>query len=110
MLNRAALIVRPAAPFLAWMAGLDDSGILPEPDGEQTVYLIPEVNDDRDVERKLKLVYKSVFENELFGWHTVEADWPRNRTYAMFKRWFRIEVHSIVEDLCVGPIVDDDDL
>jgi hypothetical protein len=41
MLNRAALIVRPAAPFLAWAKSLDDSGAVPNPAGEQTVYLIP---------------------------------------------------------------------
>ena len=110
MLNRAALIVRPAAPFLDWMAKLNDSGILPEPDDEQTVYLIPAVIDNKDIERKLKLVYARVFESELFDWHTDKADWPKNRTFAMFKRWFKIEVHSVVEDLCAGPILDDDDL
>ena len=37
MLNRGALIVRPAQPYLDWAASLDDSGILPDPDGEVTV-------------------------------------------------------------------------
>jgi len=29
MLNRAALIVRPAKPYVDWALGLDDSGLAP---------------------------------------------------------------------------------
>ena len=46
MINRAALMVTPAQPFIDWAAGLDDSGILPDPDGEKTIYLIPEFRHD----------------------------------------------------------------
>ena len=70
MLNRAVLIVRPRRPFLEWAAQLDDSGLLPDVDGEQTAYLVPEFEDDAKRERVLKLVYAEVFERELFGWHT----------------------------------------
>ena len=37
MLNRGVVIVRPKQPYLDWAAGLDDSGIVPDPNGEQTV-------------------------------------------------------------------------
>lgn len=40
MLNRAAIIVRPDKPFMDWAAVLDDSGHVPNPDDEQTVYLV----------------------------------------------------------------------
>src|SRR5438552_13898383 len=46
MLNRGVVIVRPKQPYLDWAAGLDDSGIVPDPNGEQTVYLIPSYADD----------------------------------------------------------------
>jgi hypothetical protein len=46
MLNRAVLIVRPKQPYLDWAAGLDDSGLLPDVQGEQTAYLIPSFEDD----------------------------------------------------------------
>ena len=46
MLNRGVLIVCHARPFLEWAAGLDDSGVRPLVEGEQTVYLIPEFEDD----------------------------------------------------------------
>ncbi len=46
MLNRGVLIVRPKQPYLDWAATLDDSGVVPDPEGEKTVYLIPEFESD----------------------------------------------------------------
>jgi hypothetical protein len=40
MLNRAALIVRPKQPYLDWAAGLDDSGLKPDPDDDQRPYTL----------------------------------------------------------------------
>ena len=108
MLNRGVLIVVPAQPYLDWAAGLDDSGIVPSVDDEHTVYLVPEFEDDDEREHVLKLVWPEVFERELDGWHTDESAWPQNRTLAMFKKWFHVQMHSVVEDLCDGPPMDDE--
>ncbi|MEP0548922.1 MAG: hypothetical protein ABJF88_18450 [Rhodothermales bacterium] len=108
MLNRGALIVRPAQPYLDWAASLDDSGILPDPHDEVTIYLVPEYEDDLEADKVLKRVYAEVFERELFGWCTDESLWPKRRTLALFKAWFTVEMHSIVEDLSNAPLVDDD--
>ena len=108
MLNRGALIVRPAQPYLDWAASLDDSGILPDPEGEVTIYLVPEYEDDLEAEKVLRRVYAEVFERELFGWCTDESLWPKRRTLAVFKAWFTVEMHSIVEDLSSDPLFDDD--
>lgn len=108
MLNRAALIARPAKPFLDWAAYLDDSGLVPSPDDEQTVYLVPGFEDDDKREEVLEAVWAEVFERALFGWHVVPEDWPQNRTLAMFREWFQIEMHSIVEDMVDGPLIDDE--
>jgi len=99
MLNRGALIVRPRQPYLDWANELDDSGVLPDSQGEQTVYLIPSFESDEEAERILRRLYAEVFERELYGWHTDERAWPQKRTFAMFKKWFTIELHSVVEDL-----------
>jgi hypothetical protein len=108
MLNRGALIVRPKQPYLDWAASLDDSGLVPNPADEQTVYLVPGFADDEEAERILRKIYAEVFERELFGWHTDETAWPKNRTFAMFKKWFQFELHSIVEDLCGFELADDE--
>ena len=108
MLNRGVLIVRPAKPFVDWALSLDDSGIVPSAREEQTAYLIPEFEDDPEAARVLKAVFAEVFARELDGWHTDESRWPKIRTLATFKKWFDIEMHSVVEDLGVVDLYDDE--
>ena len=108
MLNRGAVIVRPKQPFLDWAASLDASDILPDRDGEKTVYLVPECEDDFEAVEVLSQVYDIIFEEELFGWHTRESDWPKNRTFAMFRDWFDVEFHSVIVDICDYSLEDDE--
>lgn len=107
MLNRGSLIVRPKQPYLDWAASLDDSGILPEKDDERTIYLIPEYESDEEAMAVLSLCYGEIFEMELAGWHLVEADWPKDRTFSMFQEWFSLELNSCVEDVCGYEFFDD---
>jgi hypothetical protein len=109
MLNRGVLIVRPKQPYIDWAAQLDDSGVVPDPEGEKTVYLIPEFESEEEAWEILEDVYAEVFERELDEWHTDESAWPQNRTFEVFKEWFDIELHSVVEDLCAYEIEDDED-
>jgi hypothetical protein len=106
--QNAAASKRPKQPYLDWAAGLDDSGVVPSVEDEQTVYLIPSFEDDDEAESILKTIYEEIFERELDAWHTNESVWPKKRTFAMFKQWFHIELHSVVEDLCAYEIIDDD--
>ena len=87
---------------------MDDSGLVPNVSGEHTLYLIPSFEDDEEVEGILRKIYAEVFENELYGWHTNETAWPKNRTLAMFKKWFEIELYSMVEDVCGEEFIDDE--
>jgi hypothetical protein len=48
MINRGVVIVRPKQPYLDWAAGLDDSGVVPDPNEEQTVYLLPSYDDEAE--------------------------------------------------------------
>jgi hypothetical protein len=109
VLNRAALILRPKQPFLDWARELDDSGLVPDRDGEQTVYLIPSFDSEDEAWDILRHLYAELFESELWGWHTDPTDWPTNRTFAMFCEWFKVEFHSIIEDLCDDEIVNDEE-
>ena len=107
MLNRSAVIVRPRQPYLDWAASLGDSGLVPDVTGEHTVYLAPGFEDDVDAAKVLSTVYAEIFERELNAWHTDEGDWPPNRTFAMFRNWFEVEMHSAVEDLCGHELFED---
>jgi hypothetical protein len=107
MINRAVLIARPKQPFLDWAASLDDSGVLPDASGEQNAYLIPLFEEDSDVPPILEQVHRSIFENELWSWDTDESHWPKVRDLETFQKWFALEVHSVVEDLCGYELLDD---
>ncbi len=108
MINRGAIIIRPKQPYIDWADRLDDSDILPSTDGERTIYLVPEYEDDLEAMDVLTRCYDILFEAELFGWCTDETTWPKNRTLAMFRDWFLVEFHSVVEDLCSYEVVDDE--
>ena len=42
------------------------------------------------------------------GWWTDEADWPRLRDLELFKKWFEVVFHSMIEDLTDAPLFDED--
>jgi hypothetical protein len=108
MLNRGALIIRPSEPYIAWARAVFEDAPAPSPDGEQTVYLVPDDEAGRGVDWILRQVWEEVFERELEAWCTDKSTWPRKRTLAMFRKWFRVEYHSVIEDLCGWPLDDDE--
>lgn len=107
MLNRSAIIVRPKKPYLEWAARFQgaDSAFVGD---ARIVYLLPEYFDDAEAMETLERAFELIFEAELMGWHTVQTDWPQNRTFAMFKKWFTIEKQALVQDLCGDPLEDDE--
>lgn len=108
-INRSVVIVRPKQPYLDWAAALPDaSDVTPDSVGEQTVYLVPSVECFENTDELLDEFYEEIFNEELMGWHRVEADWPANRDLKMFKEWFSIEIHSLVHDLCPEEPLEED--
>jgi hypothetical protein len=103
-INRFALIVRPADPFIEWAAEVFNEPITKvrkELEAmEPSVYLVPE-SDAADPEdsQLLKPCWRTIFTQELDGWCTNEASWPQKRSLALFKVWFRLELCTIVSDL-----------
>ena len=103
-INRFALIVRPAAPFIEWA---DRAFNEPESKtrreilgGEPSIYLLSESTaPDANHPALLKSCWRSIFKEELEGWCTIEERWPQKRTEALFRAWFTIELCTIVLDL-----------
>ena len=112
MLNRSMTVVKAREPFLHWLQSLPDpvrgDMTLDEVNEDCTAYLLPEWEDDQERDRVLRKYYRSIFEEQLAGWWNRESDWPNNRTLKMFLSWFDVEMHSVVEDLVDGPLLDDD--
>ncbi|MCA1604422.1 MAG: hypothetical protein LC775_02845 [Acidobacteria bacterium] len=89
MLNRAALILRYKQPFVDWINAVDPSPDSPsvtvvDVGRERTVYLI-EVEDEDDLTRWLTHHHEELFEQELHGWYTDPALWPRDRSLETLK-------------------------
>jgi len=43
--------------------------------------------------------FKTIFENELFGWCTDVSKWPDTSDFNLFNDWFGLSVHSMAFDL-----------
>ncbi len=110
MINRSAVVVRPAQPFIEWVANLAGATALPRVDDEPTVYLVPPFDDEAQGLAMLEEAFPALFERELNGWCTDDALWPADRDYRMFRAWFQIVLLSRLEDVCEGGIVDESEL
>ena len=100
-LNRSAMIVTAKEPYARWANSLDDTGprfVLDE-SKEDTVYLIPEFEEDSEKEKILAKYFADIFEYELWGWWTDETAWPDPITLELFKEWFDVRFYSDVVDV-----------
>jgi hypothetical protein len=71
------------------------------------VYLVEVVNED-ELARWLARHHQELFEEELNGWYTDPALWPRDRSLEMFKEWCSFELHTVVTDTGESPLEDDE--
>ena len=69
---------------------------------DSTAYLIPEQEPDPDA--WLKRNFKTIFEIELDGWCADPSLWPADRSFKVFKKFFRLHYSSTVIDLAKGAI------
>lgn len=103
--NRHALILGYKKPFAAWYWKLfpwRDS----EPDYNVKT-MQPSVSlflceDRKDQEKWLKKNYKRIFEEELQDHTDDRKQWPKKRTYLVFRRWFDVRFSNLVLDDSAG--------
>src|SRR4030095_8614002 len=105
-INRSLIIVKPKQPFLDWLRSIDpeDKNLQPEEiNDDATASLIPEIETADQQDQIIDWCAEFVFEQELWSWYTDEDMWPVGRDVKMFREWFAIEFHSLVDDV-VGDI------
>jgi hypothetical protein len=109
VVNRTAVTVTGAQPYIDWTQAHDaaaDRGVLmvarAKPYG--TAYLLPEFELEEDVQDWVEQNAPWLFEFQLSAWTDDESAWPVARDVATFRKWFRIDIHSVVVD------VGDDDI
>lgn len=114
MINRAAIILKYNEEAVEWINSsdpyCDDPGInIDQVNDDRTVYLISDedAGDQKCFDRWVRLNYQALFERELLSWYTDEDFWPADRSFDVFRRWFDIEVHTIIEDTVDDEIIDE---
>ena len=52
--------------------------------------------------------HQELFEEELNGWYTDPALWPRDRSLKVLREWCSFELHSVVVDMGRSALEDDE--
>ena len=103
MLNRSAISVKLRQPFVDWINSISDSGedevTLDDVNQESTTYLIPELEEEEDLEQLVEERYLDILENELFSWEEDDELWPEDIDRALFDEFIRLEPAFMVFDL-----------
>jgi hypothetical protein len=110
-INRSVLVLRAKEPFRYWILSLPEPPenlTLQEINDDNTVYLIPEYEDEGDIEKFLSKKYKDIFEELLEDWCRDENYWPKSRNRTVFNKWFDVEFHSLAIDLVGGEILSEE--
>lgn len=114
MINRAAVILKCKEPAVRWINEAEPYDkdfvvTLEQVNEDRTVYLVSdEEAETGNVDRWIKANWRALFESELSGWYTLPELWPKNLTFKLFKSWFDVECHTVIEDTVGEPIYDDD--
>jgi hypothetical protein len=110
-INRSAVVVTPAKPFLDWLHRVDPTSAelsLEDLRREATIYLIPEYDTDEEAQENLRKCCGEIFEEELDGWYRVPSAWPVDRSFDTFVTWFEYNFHSVIFDVCGDPLERDE--
>ena len=110
-LNRSAILLIPKQPYADWANSVDEDGPrfeLSEASDALTVFLGPELDTVADIEAFVLRNFQYFFEHWLIGWSTNPTEWPQRRTRRMFREWFDIRIHTVVEDTIDAPYELDD--
>lgn len=103
MLNRSAISVKLKQPFVDWINSLGDETdellTLADVNQESTCYLVPELEEDEDLERLIEEHYLDILENELFSWAEDTGEWPELLDRDLFDQFIRLEPAFMVFDL-----------
>jgi hypothetical protein len=96
--NRSAIALLPKQPFRDWLK-IQHEGELDDMDWHNSVYLIKTTEEESEVKQWLQENFQKLFENELNNWTEDEDEWPENRDYELFTKWFDVQLCGWVYDV-----------
>src|SRR5690242_9429150 len=105
--NRSTALIRPLAPFLAWLKSLpgelNEEVTLDALRRDCNAVLIPAAEDFDEAEEFIAERYEELFSAELADWCEDDSLWPE-LSLALFTEWFEVEIHSVLTDLVDDPL------
>jgi hypothetical protein len=110
--NRSAVIVRPAQPFLDWLHEADPTSAeltLEDLRRDPSVYLLPVYDAEEQARSHLRKRCEEIFEEQLEGWYRDPSAWPVKRDFGTFIRWFDWQFYSGLFDVCPKAAIYDED-
>ena len=105
-INRTAITIIPKQPYIDWANSFEDGVGYDEV--HATTILITDKYDEFNYETYLKKIFKQLFEEQLDSWMTDPEDWPKKRTYTIFKEWFDVICSDMTWDCGDGNIEHDE--
>src|SRR3954464_9119690 len=104
VINRTAVTVVGAEPYLAWTRSTDadvnrNAITVQHAKTYGSAFLLPEFEFEEDVQERVEENAAWLFDFELAAWTEDEATWPAARDLKMFREWFRVDVHNVVVDV-----------
>ncbi|KAA0019826.1 hypothetical protein F0A16_05780 [Salinicola corii] len=104
LLNRSALSVKPTQAFVDWVNSLEptvgeDDLTLDDIAGENTVYLIPEMDTPEALQAYVGERYYDILETELRAWEEDERQWPESLDWSLFQAFLTLEHSYLAVDL-----------
>lgn len=116
LINRTAITVVGAEPYLAWARKRDAAFaqakelsvavLRAKPFG--SVYLLPEGVEEEDLLEWVEDNFAVLFESQLSAWTEDETAWPQSRDLKTFREWFRVDLHGVVVDVADDEIEGED--
>ena len=103
VLNRTAVTVTGAQPYLDWTLNTDADfakGAVTVARARTfgTAYLLPEFELEEDVHEWVEDNAALLFEFQLAAWTEDESTWPSPRDLKTFRAWCRVDIHNVVVD------------
>ena len=109
VLNRIAITINGAQPYLDWTRSRDadfSKGTLTVARTKSygSEFLLPEFEVEDELQEWVEDNFAWLFEFQLAAWTEDESAWPVTRDLKTFREWFRIEIQSVVVDASADPI------
>jgi len=101
LVNRAILIVKPKQPFLDWANSTEGPEYVTN---DPFIYLVRELTYSGEYDKLVRKHYREIFEQALDSWMTDVSVWPDKRDLRTFRKWFDVEYHDFLVDLCDEPL------